>query len=257
MAEAGAKFSIGQVIQRTFGAIGRNFVTFFVLAIVLGGVPAVISQFIAGSFSEAAMMGEMGADVWIPYIGSMLLSLAAGYVLLGALTHGAIVDLNGRRPSIGECLSTGVRHVLPLIALAILTGFGVFLGLLLLIIPGIFLALMWSVAAPAYVVERPGIIAAFGRSAELTKNHRWAILGLFVIYFIVAFVIGIVMAIPMGLAAAADPMAAATNPVSLVLLLLLSALTTMIGTVGAASLYYELRTIKDGVGADALASVFE
>ena len=44
VAEAGANFDIGRVIQRTMALVGRNFVPFFVLSLVLTGLPALILQ---------------------------------------------------------------------------------------------------------------------------------------------------------------------------------------------------------------------
>jgi PPOX class probable F420-dependent enzyme len=45
-------------------------------------------------------------------------------------------------------------------------------GLLLLVVPGLLLIARWSVYIPAIVAERDSILG-LGRSAELTRGHRW------------------------------------------------------------------------------------
>ncbi|WP_438801690.1 hypothetical protein, partial [Enterobacter hormaechei] len=65
--------------------------------------------------------------------------------------------------------------ILPMIAIGLIAGIGVGIGLLLLIVPGVILWLVWAVVTPAYVQEKVGILEAFGRSAELTKGARGGI----------------------------------------------------------------------------------
>ncbi len=57
--------------------------------------------------------------------------------------------------------------------------------MVLLVVPGIIVALMWSFVTPVLVVERTGLIDTFQRSRDLTRGHRWALLGLIVVYSLV------------------------------------------------------------------------
>jgi hypothetical protein len=135
---------------------------------------------------------------------------------------------------------------------------GIMLGLLLLIIPGIYLALRWAVAAPVLVVEKIGVFASMGRSSTLTQNHRWAILGLVVLYVILLLVFYTIigLAIP-GMAGAMYGLTPG-GPTLLVLIVMVAmqVLTSMVATVGGAAIYFELRQIKEGVGVSELAQVF-
>lgn len=70
------------------------------------------------------------------------------------------------------------ENLLPLLLLGIVTGVLTALGFLALVVPGIFLTVIWSVAAPALVVERLSLNQALNRSVDLTKGFRWQILGL-------------------------------------------------------------------------------
>ena len=51
-------------------------------------------------------------------------------------------------------------------------GLGVGLGLILLIVPGVLLAIRWAVATPIVMLEGLGARAAMRRSQELVVGHR-------------------------------------------------------------------------------------
>ena len=67
------------------------------------------------------------------------------------------------------------RRSAPWIVFGILFEIGVGIGLVLLIIPGLILLTMWSVGAPAIVVERAGAFQAFGRSWHLVRGEAWSV----------------------------------------------------------------------------------
>ena len=58
------------------------------------------------------------------------------------------------------------------------------IGFILLIIPGLFLIVIWSVVAPVVVLERPGVFAAFGRSRELVRGNGWNVFAVIVLVFL-------------------------------------------------------------------------
>jgi hypothetical protein len=100
------------------------------------------------------------------------------------------------------------------------------------------------------------VFGAFGRSAELTKGHRWAILGLGLVFWIISVIIGLALA-PL------DSMLILSgegiSSMALVLLVngIVNVLTTTIMAAGVAAIYYELRSIKEGIGPEQLAAVFD
>ena len=238
------EFQISEVVSRTFGALTRNFGVFFALSAALVGIPA---------FLIGLMDLESGAFAVAGIIGG-LISFITTYILQGALIHGAVVDFNGGRASFRDCLSTGVKHFLPLLAIAILMALGVWAGMILLIIPGVILAIMWVVAVPARVVENTDIMESFGRSRELTKGSRWGILGLGIIYLIVYVLVTVIVMVPVGIFAGS---AGAGGFFIGFLNALATIVASMIGAAGVSALYFELRKSKEGIGAEALAAAFD
>jgi hypothetical protein len=260
------RFDIGRVIQRLFAVLGRNAASFGLAAVLFSAIPQAIVMSVTIGLRAAAGAGafNLGLSAW-SLLGSLI--TAIGSVLLqGILIFGTVSDLNGRRPSLAEMLQVALRVALPLIGVALVTGIGVVLGLILLIVPGIILALMWCVATPARVVEPIGVIDALSRSQALTRGHRWIILGLWVLILVVTWVVMTILSL-VGLAAggiaAFVSMAMMTpalgSPLWLGLVIvqpLVNAAIALVAAAGIASLYYELRTVKDGAGADDLAAAF-
>ena len=69
---------------------------------------------------------------------------------------------------------------------------------ILLLVPGLMVAVAWSVAAPALAVERLGPLAALSRSADLTRGNRWRIFGLMAIALVFLAVLGALAIMPFG-----------------------------------------------------------
>lgn len=247
-----SSFDLGRVIQRTFEVIGKNFAAFTIAAVVLAGIPAFISAFGQGT----ALTTGSFAGLTAIFVGGAL-SLVGTYVLQAAIVYGTVNTFNGRKVTLGAAMGVGFKNFLPLLGLAIIFSLAVGLGMVLLIVPGLILAVLWSVAAPALVVEKRSIFNSLQRSRDLTRGYRWQIFGLIVIYFIVYMVIFTAIG---GIGAATGGTftdGSGVMAVNLILTPLSTIVVSVIGSAGVAAIYYELRTAKEGVGAEQMASVFD
>ena len=65
------------------------------------------------------------------------------------------------------------------------------IGFILIIVPGLILITIWSVAAPVVVLENPGVFAALRRSRELVRGNGWQVFGVILVLYIV---VGVVVA---------------------------------------------------------------
>jgi hypothetical protein len=119
-------------------------------------------------------------------------------LILSAFYTGMVVQLvrdlqDGQRDySIGELFRSVSPFVLPLVVVAILFGIGVAIGFVLLIVPGLFLLTIWALVMPVTVLEKPGILAAFGRSRELVRGNGWNVFGVIVLIFLINVVVSVV-----------------------------------------------------------------
>jgi hypothetical protein len=103
--------------------------------------------------------------------GVMLLSMIG----MGALAGVALAQSERREANFWPFFRRGLERLPTLVAVLLLSGVGISLGFMCLIIPGIVLMLMWSMVGPVAVLEDKGIIGTFSRSKELTTNVLWRI----------------------------------------------------------------------------------
>lgn len=246
--------SLGRIFSRAFSVMGHNPLVVFGGALLFAALP----QMIIGGLLQAIRPQVGDPD----YIGTMaLISLTSGLIALvftalvqGAITLATLAESEGRKAGFGECVAIGLRRAIPLIIVAILSGLGVMIGIVLLVVPGFILLVMWSVAAPAVVAENAGIFGSLSRSRALTKGSRWKIFGLFLVLVVVALlisalenliVVGSIAVRPTGIFSTL----AITN-------MIISTITTAIWGTIQTSLYVELRDAKDGPQTQQLGTIF-
>jgi hypothetical protein len=156
-----------RLLEDTFRLYGRYPVLFLTLA------AAVIVPYELIAFAATGTAPFSSADA---SVGAMLfLDLTNwGIVtpLVSALHVHAVADVRlDREPRIGPVARRGLV-VLPVAAAATITAtLGMFIGFLLLIIPGVILFLRWAVVAQAAAIEREGWLAALRRSGRLSRGN--------------------------------------------------------------------------------------
>lgn len=114
------------------------------------------------------LLDETG--LWI----SLFISFAAVFWLQGALVE-AVADVRGGRSdlSVRQTFERVGRRINVLSVAGVLASFGVGLGLVIFIVPGLVLLTMWALIVPAIMLERSGALAAFGRSRQLVAGYGW------------------------------------------------------------------------------------
>jgi len=115
---------------------------------------------------------------------------------------------------------------------------------------------MWSVVVPVRMVENTGITETFGRSRALTKGYRGKIFLLVLMYLVIAIAIGFATRPLFGVSMLAKTLTE-FNPVYLVVDWAERVVLAAITAVGVASVYYELRLVKEGIGAQQMAAAFD
>jgi hypothetical protein len=249
------KIDIGRVLQRAFQSIGHNAVAYVLLAFVLVGLPNFGLYYLAMSAVTLLPNGRFalteGIDVLTTVgvgLGLLLLVTFTGNLMNAAVVRSVILDLSGRPADLKGSMVTALSLALPMLGLTIVMGLGLIVGFLLLVVPFVIFFLMWIVAVPVLVEERRGVLGSMARSAELTRGTRWRILG---VYLVVGFITAAVSNIGARIAMLAS------DPFWLVLAnAVTAALGGVLGAALVASLYVELRTVKEGATADTLADVF-
>jgi hypothetical protein len=173
---------------------------------------------------------------------------------LGATIWTTAQTLDAQAFSWSQAVKMGARFALPLLVVQVLYILGILAGMILLVIPGLIVTLAWTFVTQSLVIDRVGIVEAFQRSRATTKGHRWALLGLTILYFVV--VIGLEWTLFRLTAGGKTFVQAADTPINAYgFAPLLNTVVTPLATVFMTALYMRLRPDRRG-SADLTAEVF-
>lgn len=169
---------------------------------------------------------------------ALIVSLVATMLFTGMVV-GLVADVqDGRRDaSVGRLLQAVTPVLGQLILVGIAAGVGIAIGIVLLVVPGLILATVWSVAAPVVVLERPGGLRALRRSRELVRGNAWNV---FAVILLLVILVG---AVSSGIDFGAESAGAG---VGLVVRVIVGVLTAPISALAAAVLYFDLRGVSVG-----------
>jgi hypothetical protein len=139
-----------------------------------------------------ALLALAGGNVGL-LLGS-LVSVIAAFVLQATLIK-AVQDLRDGRAdlSISETVNEALPYIWSVAGASILAGIAITIGLILIIVPGLFLITIWAVIIPVIVIERSGALASFGRSRQLVRGRGWHVFGTLVIVYIIMLAVNIIL----------------------------------------------------------------
>ena len=239
------EFRIGDVIIRSWNILSRHFLTFVLLVGIAELLPLVLELYWGRRNASAVALsaGNIAVAAGIGLLQFILTSFAQAIVVFAAFQ-----DLRGRPVDAAESFRHGVARLFSVLVASVLTGLLVGVGVLLCIIPGLIALTAMAVVLPACVVERLGPIESMSRSADLTTGHRWPILAVGAAWIIIVAVIGLAIRAAMpGVATLPGQLASWVWQV----------LSGSFSSVYAAILYHDLRAVREGIGIDEIASVFD
>jgi uncharacterized membrane protein len=137
---------------------------------------------------------------WMAYGAGLLLGLPLSIWMNMGLTRYMLKLARGQQANFGEIFLGG-----PFIAClltSILLALGVGLGMLLLLVPGIVLAIGWSYWMYLLVDRGQGPVEALGTSWKITRGFKWKIFGMMLLFILVTILgvlacgVGVLVAMP-------------------------------------------------------------
>jgi hypothetical protein len=172
---------VGSVLNEALDLYQRFFWRFVATAAVVFVFLDLITAIGSSAGSDAGMV------LW-GLIG-VVLSIVGTFWVQGALTE-AVSDVRDGRidTTIGELYSRTRPRLPALIVAGILAALGIVLGLVLLIVPGLYLLSRWAVITPAIVLEKRSAGESFARSSELTAGNRLKVLGVVVVTLVILII---------------------------------------------------------------------
>jgi hypothetical protein len=161
----------------------------------------------------------------------------------------------GRVPTPGSSLRFAARRLPAALWMTIVMVILLVPAFLALVVPGIWLAIAFSMGLPVLLTEDERGFGALSRSFNLVKGHWWRVfLTLLVAYILVAVVQGIVTAVLIALATSAfDSGSFTAHALATIARIIGLAITTPVLSAVTAILYFDLRVRKEGFSLDLLA----
>lgn len=202
-----------------------------------------------GTFGPGALpVDQLGAAGLLSAVLQILLS--ALFVAVIALL--VVDDAEGRRAGAASYLQRALPSALPVAALSIVIGLAVGVGLVLLILPGLWAFAVLSVAIPAAAVEGAGL-GGLRRSVDLTRGYRWPIVGFGLVFFAIvlamSLALGLLVLAPVGLMVGTGDPGLIGGLVLTLVTAGIGALYSGLGALPAPVLYLRLRALNERRGA--------
>jgi len=127
---------------------------------------------------------------------ALIVSIAGVFLLQASLVE-AVADVRDGRAdlTLAETVSRAYGHLWSVAGAGLLAGLGIAFGLVLLIVPGLFLLTIWSLIVPVIVLESVPAMKSFGRSRALVRGYGWTVFGVVMVTFLAALVVEIALSI--------------------------------------------------------------
>jgi hypothetical protein len=196
---------IGEILATAFQLYRRHWRTLMAIAAVVV-VPLTLLQYGVGHWfrtngQQLQDPAEVSTSFWA-VAGASLLAALVGLllyqVLTGAITRNIAAEVAGQDLDLEQSYRFGFARLGPVLVVSILVGLATLLGLIVFIIPGIYIGVRLAVSTQALVVEDKRGTEAMRRSWDLVGGHWWhAAFTLLVAALITGVVNGVITA-PFG-----------------------------------------------------------
>jgi hypothetical protein len=196
---------IGEILSTAFQLYRQRWRTLLAIAAVVV-VPLTLIQYLLGDLvrtqGETTRNGVVVETAsWSVGIAGLLAALAAilmYLVLTGAITRAVAAEVAGEDPNVEQSYRFGFHRLGSVLLVSILVGLATVGGLILFIIPGIYIGVRLAVSIEALVVEGRRGTEAMGRSWGLVGGHWWHAFGTLVVAGLLTGIVNAVITAPFG-----------------------------------------------------------
>ena len=175
------------VLTEAWALYRRYAAHFLLIAFVIYLITAVL-------YALLTLIGVAG------YVIAEIIALAAAFLLQAALVK-AIQDVRDGRVdlNLGQTYQAAVPFILPVAVASILAAIAIFIGFVLIIVPGLILLTFWCLIVPCIVIGGAGVFSSFGQSYRTVRGYAWNVFGTLVIVFLLylafAIVVGLILVV--------------------------------------------------------------
>ncbi|PVX26086.1 MAG: hypothetical protein CW716_06760 [Candidatus Bathyarchaeum sp.] len=247
------ELSVESILSRAFNLFGSKFLQFFV-PFLISGIILGTCAYVLNSYFPIPEPPEMPTtpdptfvyEVLGPWIISLIstmvvligvsgsLSWIMNSIVYGIATKTTSDQIETGTSTLGTSFNYTLSKLPTLLAAQFIAGILIAAGLLLFIVPGIIIAIMFSLIVPAVVVEEKGVFESLGRSRQLV-HQRWGNT------FVIMLVCGLIVSAPLGIINVASSVLGVANPaVTMVVGYVFTAFFGSILPIALTYLYYSM-----------------
>jgi hypothetical protein len=217
-----------QIVRSTGRLYGYYPWLFLVLAVAVVAPWDLVRLAITGS----GPFGQVRQSFWEQQSIRLIELLLISPLVSAMHVHAVVMIGDGRRARLGSVARSGLR-VLPTVAVAAaVAGIATEIGIFALVIPGMLLAIRFSVVAQAAAVEQTSVRAAWKRSWQLTRRNGGHVLEVFLL-------VGVLF-LAVGLGAKALTIGAGARPGEVAAGIVLNSIVVSASALSTALLYFDL-----------------
>lgn len=249
---------VGSLVSNSFSILFSNIVAVMIVAFIPSFIGLLLSVLMNGASATLglAVGNPFGTGSGLTVVLGIIVQLAIQGLTIALLVQLAYDAKLGRPVTPGAYISPALKSIVPIVVLSLVIGILAGIGLMLLIIPGLLVYAVYCVTTPAIMIERVGF-GGMTRSASLTRDYRWPIVGVLILLGLCTFGLTLVTSFLVTALVPAIGLNVVGFGIGLLLSALMAGFTYGLSGIGAALIYARLRDIKEGVSVDKLAAVFD
>ena len=185
---------VGALFRDSLAVFGRHFWLFIALSAVVV-IPAELIvegiglEMLTSSYDDSPSVAEAAVPTIVEFLVVTPIIAAICIYALHAIA-------GGERPRAGQVLIAGFEAFTPLFAAVVLAAAGIALGLIALIVPGVYLAVRWYFVPQAVVMEGVRGTRALSHSGLLVTGFWWRTFGLVLLANVAIAIPGFVLLTP-------------------------------------------------------------
>ncbi len=240
---------LSEILDMGFRLLRNHFALLIGIAAVIY-VPMGIFQTWIESWVETSAASASEFDLGL--FALSVLAFAITYSIVAPLVSAAITYALGElylgRPvTLGAAFRASLPRLLPLVGTSLLASLAILTGLLLFVIPGLYLMLAFTLLTQVIVLEDVAGMTALGRSRELLRGNMLRAVGIVVVFFITTAVLSVSIGLAFALVPALDAVGSA----------LAQALAFAYYSAVLVVFYFEIRARKEAFDLEHLARLVE
>lgn len=241
------ELSVGEIISLTFNLYSSKFIELCLPFLIAGIITGLFSYVINVSFplpvqpSPTVPFEELIAWLWAFFSTLIIIGFLSALVfwIVNTTTTGVAVKyvsdyIEKGSSDLGVSFNFAISKLPSLLVAQLVAGILIAIGMVLFIVPGIILAIMFSLIIPTIIMEQKGAFESLGRSRRLVSN-RW------LKTFALLLILGIIMIIVSGVVSVLALFSSTTYPaIDTLLTSIVSAFVAPISPIAMVYLYYAM-----------------